>query len=73
MEPTRRERMLLGRLKRTKKLFAFLRRHRHELMNEGFQDELSAMYRDTGAGRDAVPPALLAVATLLQAYTGTSG
>ncbi|CAN5395032.1 hypothetical protein BH09MYX1_BH09MYX1_24940 [soil metagenome] len=30
------------------------------------------MYRDTGAGRAPVPPALLAMATLLQAYQGMS-
>ena len=28
------------------------------------------MYRQTGAGKPPVPPALLAMATLLQAYTG---
>jgi len=33
------------------KLFAFLRDHRHELFDDGFQAELEAMYRDTGAGR----------------------
>ena len=35
-----------------------------------FQEELRAMYRQTGAGKPPVPPALLAMATLLQAYTG---
>jgi len=39
------------------KLFAFLRDHRHELFDDGFQAELEAMYRDTGAGREPVPPA----------------
>jgi len=27
--------------------------------DDGFQAELEAMYRDTGAGREPVPPALL--------------
>jgi len=30
------------------------------------------MYRDTGAGKSPVPPALMAMAALLQAYTGAS-
>jgi len=43
------EEFLLRRLRRTRKLFAFLRDHRHELFDDGFQAELEAMYRDTGA------------------------
>ena len=30
------------------------------------------MYRDTGAGKSPVPPALMAMATLVQAYLGVS-
>ena len=45
-----------------RKLFAFLREHRHELFDDAFQAELEAMYRDTGAGKEPVPPALLAMA-----------
>ena len=37
---TRKEQMLLKRLTRTKKLFAFLRLHRHELFDDAFQEEL---------------------------------
>jgi hypothetical protein len=48
-------------------LFAFLRRHRHELFDEAFQSELSAMYSDMPRGTPPKPPALLAMATLLQA------
>jgi hypothetical protein len=59
-------------LTRTGKLFGFLRDSRRELFSDDFQAELESMYRDTGAGRDPVPPALLAMATLLQAYEGTS-
>ena len=40
-------------------LYAFLRQHRHELFDDAFQLELEAMYRDTGAGKDAHPPALV--------------
>ncbi|HTP26408.1 MAG TPA: IS1182 family transposase [Anaeromyxobacteraceae bacterium] len=71
-ETTRQEEFLLKRLHRTRKLFGFLRRHRHELFDDGFQRELESMYRNTGAGEDPVPPALLAMVVLLQSYLGTS-
>ena len=69
---SKQEAFLLKRLIRTKKLFGFLRENRHELFDDAFQAELEAMYRDTGAGKAAVPPALLAMAVLLQAYAGAS-
>lgn len=72
MTTTRKEQLLLKRLTRTKKLFAFLRLHRHELFNEEFQAELEGMYRSTGAGCEPVPPAILCMISLLQAYTATS-
>lgn len=64
--------MLRRRLTRTGKLFGFLRDCRRELFSDDFQAELESMYRDTGTGRDPVPPALLAMAILLQAYEGVS-
>lgn len=69
---TKKEAFLLKRLGRTKKLFGFLREVRHELFNDEFQTELEAMYRGTGAGKAALPPALMAMAVLLQAYAGAS-
>jgi nucleotide-binding universal stress UspA family protein len=69
---TKQEEWLMRRLGRTRKLFAFLRAHRHELFDEVFQAELESVYRDTGAGKAAVPPALLAMVTLLQAYLKVS-
>src|SRR5260370_1488363 len=69
-ELNRREQTLLKR--RTKKLFGFLRQHRHELFDEGFQEELAEMYRETGEGKAPVAPALLAMVTLLQAYTAAA-
>jgi len=69
---TKQEELLLGRLRRTRKLFAFLRDHRQELFDHAFQEELESMYRDTGAGQDPVPPALLAMIVLLQSYLGVS-
>ena len=56
VEPTRREQFLLKRLGRVRKLFGFLRVHRHELFTDAFQDELASMYRTTGAGKMPCPP-----------------
>jgi hypothetical protein len=69
---TQREELLLRRLRKSRKLFAFLRDYRHELFDDAFQAELESMYRDTGAGKEPVPPALLAMALLLQSYDGAS-
>ena len=69
---TKQEEVLLRRLRKGRKLFAFLRDYRHELFDDVFQAELESMYRDTGAGKDPTPPALLAMALLLQAYDGVS-
>jgi hypothetical protein len=72
LEKTAQERALLKRLTRTRKLFAFLREHRHELFDDAMQLQLESMYRDTGAGRAPLSPALMAMATLLQAYVRAS-
>lgn len=69
---TRQEQFILRRLKRNGKLFAFLRQRRHQLFDEAFQAELESMYRDTGAGRAANPPAFMAMVILLQSYSGAS-
>src|SRR5438477_9007647 len=58
--PTRQEQFLLKRLGRVRKLLGFLRLHRHELFDDAFQEELASMYRTTGAGKDALPPAMMA-------------
>lgn len=71
-EISKREGYLLKRLARTKKLFAFLREHRLDLFDDAFQDELAATYRDNDEGKEPIPPAQLAMAILLQAYTQTS-
>ena len=57
---------------RRAKLFVFLRQHRHELFDGEFQAELARAYADKPKGRPPVPPAQLALATILQAYTGVS-
>ena len=68
LSPT--EEKIAARAAKKKKLFAFLRAIRTELFDPAFQEELAGMYRQTGAGKPPVPPALLAMATVLQAYTG---
>jgi len=69
---TKQETYLLSRLKRTRKLYSFLRLHRLDLFDEGFQAELETMYRSTGAGKPPCPPALMAMACLLQGYQQVS-
>jgi hypothetical protein len=69
---SRQEQFILKRLKRNGKIYGFLRLQRHRLFDDAFQAELEEMYRDTGAGKEAKPPALLAMVLLLQAYAGAS-
>jgi Transposase domain (DUF772)/Transposase DDE domain len=71
IEQSRTEQTIVKRIKRAK-LFVFLREHRHEVFNAAFQEELSGLYRDSKRGQPPIPPAQLALATILQAYTGVS-
>jgi len=71
-ELSKREVKVCARCKRNGRLHAFLRRHRHELFDELFQAELAEMYADSAKGHPPVPPALLAMVTILQAADGTS-
>jgi hypothetical protein len=41
-ELSEQEELFLGRMKQTGKLFAFLRRHRHELFDASFQERAPA-------------------------------
>ena len=66
------ETKILDRLIRHRKLFRFLRLHRHELFDDSFQRELETMYRDTGAGKTPKAPAMMCAALLLQAYVRAS-
>jgi hypothetical protein len=52
---------------RRAKLFVFLRQYRHELFTDPFQQKLLTLYEDQPQGQPLVPPAQLALATLLQA------
>jgi hypothetical protein len=65
------EQRVIGLVRRAK-LFVWLRAHRHELFDDAFQGELAAAYQESPKGQPPVPPAQLALATILQAYTGAS-
>lgn len=57
---------------RRAKLFVFLRHYRHELLDEAFHQELAGLYQISKRGQPPIAPAQLALATILQAYTGVS-
>jgi transposase len=65
------EQAIVQRIRRAK-LFVFLRQHRRTLFSDSFQEELATLYKDSPHGQPPVPPAQLALATILQAYTGVS-
>jgi hypothetical protein len=71
IEPSPAELSILKRIRRAK-LFVFLRHHRHSLFSDAFQHELATIYKDAPQGQPPVPPAQLALALILQAYTGVS-
>ncbi len=71
IEPSESERAVLKRIKKAK-LFVFLREHRHEIFTPEFQKELASIHKDSGLGQPPIPPAQLALAVILQAYTGVS-
>ena len=65
------EHAIIKRIRRAK-LFVFLRQHRHTLFSDPFQEALATLSKDQPQGHPPVPPAHLALATLLQAYAGVS-
>lgn len=65
------EQTIVAKIRRAK-LFLFLRTIRHELFDDAFQEELATIYKDSSKGRSPVPPAQLALATILQAYSDVS-
>lgn len=71
IETSAAEDQIIKRIKRAK-LFTFLRHHRHQIFTPEFQVELAGIYKDAPQGQPPVPPAMLALALILQAYTGVS-
>ncbi len=72
VELSKQEQVIVRHLKRVRTLLVFLRLHRHEIVDERFQDELAALYRDTGAGKAPIAPGLMALATVVQGYLNVS-
>jgi hypothetical protein len=60
----------VAKKKQRSRFFVFLREVRGRLFDDAFQAELEMAYAPRG--QEPVPPALLAMVTLLQAYTGVS-
>src|SRR5260221_12737419 len=71
VEPSCMEQTIIIRIKRAK-LFVFLRHHRHELFDDAFQEELATLYAPSSRGQPPIAPAQLALAIVVQAYTGVS-
>jgi Transposase domain (DUF772) len=65
------EQQIVNRVRRAR-LFVLLRQRRHELFSEAFQAELARVFVDSTKGQPPVAPAQLALALILQAYTGAS-
>lgn len=66
------EEAICRRCQRNGRLYVFLRRHRLELFDPTFQEELTKLYADSPMGQPPLPPALLAMVTVLQAADGVS-
>lgn len=71
IELSKKELKIVKLIKRAK-LFPFLREIRHLWFDQAFQSELSQMYAETDKGHPPIPPAQLALTTILQADTGAS-
>jgi hypothetical protein len=71
VELSEQEEQIVKRIRKAK-LFVFLRQHRHELFDEAFQQELARLYGKAERGQPPVAPAMLALALILEAYTGVS-
>ena len=72
VECSEREVALFKLASKSRKLFVFLREHRHELIDAAFQSELEAIYRDSGQGEEPQPPGLMCMAVLLAGYQQAS-
>src|ERR1700720_1348839 len=71
VELSAQEEQIVKRIRKAK-LFVFLRKQRYKLLDEVFQQELAGLYRASERGQLPIAPAQLALAIILQAYTGVS-
>lgn len=72
VELSKQEQLIMKRLNRVRALFGFLRTKRHAIFDDAFQQQLEGMYRDSGAGEEPHPPAMMCMVILLQGYVGAS-
>jgi hypothetical protein len=72
IELSKQEKLIMKRLNRVRALFGFLRFNRHVIFDAAFQEQLDGMYRQTGAGDEPRPPAMMCMVLLLQGYVGAS-
>ena len=71
VELSAKEEHMVKRIRKAK-LFVFLRKYRHQIFDETFQQELAILYQDSNRGQPPVAPAQLALATIIQVYMGVS-
>ena len=71
VELSQHEEQLVKKIRKAK-LGVCLRQSRHNWLDDAFQQELASLYRPTEPGQPPVAPAMLALALILQAYTGVS-
>src|SRR5436190_4835816 len=71
VELSTKEEQVIKRIRKAK-LFIFLRNYRHKIFDESLQLELAKIYQDSNRGQPPIPPAQLALATIIQAYMGVS-
>lgn len=67
-----REEKICQKLGKRSSFYIFLRRARNAVFDETFQSQLASMYEQRPSGKQPVPPAMLAMTIVLQAYTGAS-
>jgi hypothetical protein len=54
VELSEQEEQIVNKIRKAK-LFVFLRHHRHELLDEAFQQELASLYRQAERGHPPLP------------------
>jgi hypothetical protein len=72
VELSEREKNLFRLASKSRKLFLFLREHRHEIIDDAFQSELESIYRDSGQGEEPQPPGMMCMGLLLAGYQRAS-
>ena len=66
------EEKLCSRLGVRSRFYRFLRRVRHLVFDEAFEKQLATMYENRPSGKTPVPPAMLAMTIVLQAFSKAS-